>query len=307
MIQIGVKTDPIHTRYSFAWLFDLLEEENIKYIQLGSFPELYALEDDYFYLLKEQANARGLKFKSMFTAYRELGGFFSGDIFMEKVARKHYERFIQIAALLEVDYCGSNPGSVYRDAMHIKAQGTACYLSHMQELMHLAFEQGLKALTMEPMSCMAEPPTLPQEIDYMLGTLSAYHEKNKDTVPVYLCGDISHGYVDAEHKVIYSSKALFEYGIKSMAEFHFKNTDHRYNDTFGFSAEEQAKGIIKLETFRNIIEQRQKEFPVEEVVGYLEIKGPKTGRDYSDGLLSQSLRTSLRAIKEVFAQPVQAL
>ena len=38
------------------------------------------------------------------------------------------------------------------------------------------------------------------------------------------------------------------------------------------------------------------------MVGYLEIGGPKIGRDYSDIKLEGQLRTSLRAIKEVFAE-----
>lgn len=304
MIQIGVKTDPINTRYSFEWLFDLLQEEGIQYVQLGTFFELYSLEDDYFYKLKEKATDRGLQIKSIFTAYRELGGFFYGDLYMEKTARKNFERLIHVASLLGVDYCGSNPGAVYRDQVHLKKKGIACYLRHMKELTHLAYEKKLKALTIEPMSCAAEPPTFPEEMDRMLGSLLAYNLKNKATVPVYLCGDISHGYADAEQKIIYSNQTLFEYGIKYMAEFHFKNTDAVFHSTFGFSPEEQAKGIVSLKDLKETIVAKEQEFPVRDVVGYLEISGPKVGRDYSDSKLSETLRTSLRAIKETFGQPV---
>jgi sugar phosphate isomerase/epimerase len=307
MLHLGIKTDPINNRYSFGWLFDLLQEEGIKYVQLGSFSELYTLEDDYFYELKEKADARGLHIKSMFTSFRELGGFFYGDKYMERAARKNYERYIQIAAILGVDYAGSNPGAVYRDQMHLKEKGIECYLAHMQELQTLAFEKGLKALTIEPMSCLAEPPTLPREMDEMIGALMDHHSKNKNTVPVYLCGDISHGYVNSDGGIIYTNNRLFEYGIKYMAEFHFKNTDAMYNSTFGFAPEEQLKGIINLDEMKAVLENNLRNFPVNDVVGYLEINGPKTGRDYSDQLLGPSLRTSLRTLKDtIFAKKVMA-
>jgi hypothetical protein len=41
-------------------------------------------------------------------------------------------------------------------------------------------------------------------------------------------------------------------------------------------------------------------FPVKYPIGYLEISGPKTGRDYSDRLLRKSLSESLLALKNVF-------
>ena len=303
MIHLGLKTDPINTRFSFEWLFDLLQEEGIKYVQLGSFFELYTLEDDYFHELKEKADSRGLQIKSMFTAFRELGGFFYGNKYMEQSARKNYEKYINVASILGVDYCGSNPGAIYRDQMHSKKDGIACYLDHMKELMCIAYEKRLKALTIEPMSCLAEPPTLPEEIDQMLGYLADYHSANPHTVPVYLCGDISHGYADAERSIKYSNEFLFKHGVKYMAEFHFKNTDSIYNSTFGFSPEEQEKGIINLNDFKRIIQENKNHFPVSDVVGYLEMSGPKTGRDYSDPHLAQSIRTSLRAIKNAFKEP----
>jgi ribulose-phosphate 3-epimerase len=243
----------------------------------------------------------------MFTAHRELGGFFYGDKHMERAARKNYERFLHVASLLGVDYCGSNPGAVYRDKLHLKESGTACFLRHLKELTHLACEKGLKGLTIEPMSCAAEPPTFPEEIDEMLGSLKEYCDQNRDTVPVYLCGDISHGYADVNCNIVYSNQFLFEHGMKYMAEFHFKNTDRIYNSTFGFSPEEQTKGIVNLRDLKRTISEREGEFPVSDVVGYLEISGPKTGRDYSDATLAKILRTSLRVLKETFAQPVPVL
>jgi ribulose-phosphate 3-epimerase len=301
MIELGIKSDAIEYRYSFEWLFDLMAEHGIKYMQLGSFFEMYSLDDDYFYNLKEKATERGLQIKSTFTAHRELGGFFVGDLYMEKVARKNFEKFITIASILGADYCGSNPGAVYRDKFYQKDDGISCYLSHMKELQHLAYERGLKGLTMEPMSCMAEPPTTPQEMSYMIGTLNEYHKKNiLNTVPFYLCGDISHGLANESQQVIHSNMELFVHAIPMMAEFHFKNTDAIFSSTFGFSDEEKQRGIVNLQDVKKIIETHLELFPVKNPIGYLEISGPKTGRDYSDRLLRKSLSESLLALKKVF-------
>ncbi len=301
VVEIGIKSDPITTRYSFDWLFDLLVDEGVKYVQLGAFFEMFHMDDGYFIELREKAEKRGLKIKSMFSAYREFGGFFYDDPFMEKAARKMYEKYIHIAGILGLDYAGTNPGAVYRDQIQKKELGIAVYLKHMKELQGLAHEKGLKAFNIEPMSSMAEPPTTPEEMDHMVGALNDYHQQHPtSTIPVWLCGDISHGLADKETKIIHSNIELFRHGIPMMSEFHFKNTDEIYASTFGFSPEERAKGIIDLKEIRKICEDHEEAWPVEEVVGYLEIGGPKIGRDYSDPLLGDALRSSLRAIKEVF-------
>lgn len=309
MIELGIKSDPIETRYSFKWLFDLMAESGVHTMQLGSFYELYHLDDAYFHELRDLAERKGIRIKSVFTAHRELGGFFVDDPYMEKAARAGFERLIHVAGIVGADYCGSNPGAVYRDRAHRKDAGIECYLRHMRELQTLAREVGLKALTMEPMSCMAEPPTTPEEMDHMVGTLNNYHRSNADaTVPVYLCGDISHGLMDAQFNHLHTNLELFEYGLPMMAEFHFKNTDKNYNGTFGFSPEECQRGIVDLNEIKNILEQRKADIPVNDFTGYLEIGGPKVGRDYSDPLLREALLTSLRAVSDVFARTrVQAI
>ena len=58
-IQLGLKTDCIETRYSFPWLFDLLAEEGITHLQLGSFYELYVLDDSYFTDLRRELTIHG--------------------------------------------------------------------------------------------------------------------------------------------------------------------------------------------------------------------------------------------------------
>ena len=301
MIKLGVKSDAIEYRYSYEWMFDLMAEHEIKFVQIGTFFEMYSLDDAYFLNLREKANERGIQIKSMFTAHRELGGFFVGDPYMEKVARKNFERLITISSILGADYCGSNPGAVYRDKFDQKETGIACYLNHMKELQHHAFNSGLKALTMEPMSCMAEPPTTPEEMNFMIGALNDYHQENKsNTVPAYLCGDISHGLADESKQIIHTNMELFIHAIPMMAEFHFKNTDAIFSSTFGFSEEEQQKGIVNLQDVKNCIENNSTSFPVADLVGYLEISGPKTGRDYSDRLLRKSLSDSILAIKNTF-------
>ncbi len=299
-IQLGLKTDPIETRYSFDWLFDLLAEEGVRHVQLGSFYELYFLDDSWFRELRTKAESRGLRIKSVFTAHRELGGFFYGDPRMERAARRGFDRLLEVAALVGADYVGSNPGSVYRDRLAGKSDGIACYLRNLKDLSRRAKQLGLKALTMEPMSCLAEPPSTPAEIAHMCGEMAAYHHAHpRDTVPTWLCGDISHGLCDTERRVVHSNSSFFAAGIAWMCEFHFKNTDQVFGSTFGFGKEENKRGIVDLGVFRTLCDAGN--WPVNDVVGYLEIGGPKTGRDYSDPLLEHELRTSLRALKESFA------
>jgi len=305
MISLGIKTDPIETRYSYSWLFDIAREEGIPFIQLGSFFELYSLEDTYFKELRALAGQKQVKIKSVFTAHRELGGFFYDNPYMEKVARKQFERLIHVTSVLGADFCGSNPGAVYRDQSATKQKGIERYLFHMRELIHLAREKGLQGLTMEPMSSLAEPPTTPEEIDFMMGELQSYHQQNaSSTVPVFLCGDISHGLADPGYRVKHTHTELFVHGIPWMAEFHLKNTDSIFNSTFGFSEEECKKGIVDLVEIGEIIAGNREKFPVRDLVAYLEINGPKVGRDYSDPQLERSLRESLRAIKKVFGPMV---
>ena len=85
-----------------------------------------------------------------------------------------------------------------------------------------------------------------------------------------------------------------------MAEFQFKNTDANYNSTFGFSEEERKRGIIDLNQIKTILEEYKPKLPVDDFAGYLEIGGPKLGRDYSDPLLRDCLIESLTAIQDVF-------
>ena len=154
-LSIGIKSDPIESRYSFDWLFALMQRLDVPFLQLGSFPEIFTLEDGFFFDLRERAATRGVVVESCFTAHRDLGGFFSGNEYLERSARRNYERFIEVAAILGASSVGGNPGSVYRDKPESKAQGTACYLHHMKELAGLAHRKGLKRLALEPMSSLA--------------------------------------------------------------------------------------------------------------------------------------------------------
>lgn len=49
------------------------------------------------------------------------------------------------------------------------------------------------ARVLEPLSCLAEPPTLPDECDSVMTTLARHHRDNPETVPYYFCSDITHG------------------------------------------------------------------------------------------------------------------
>lgn len=299
-LELGVKTDPIEYRYSYDWLFKILTDEGVRHLQMGTFFELYQLPDAFFIDLRHRAESHGLCWSSVFTAHRELGGFFYGEPGWEAVARRNYERLIEVAALLGAKSAGSNAGAILRDRMEEKPEGTARYLHHMKELMHYARKRGIDTLTIEPMSCLAEPPTLPEEIHAMAKELVAYHRANPETSGVGYCADTAHGYVDADRNEVHSHLALLEPTLPYLHELHLKNTGALFNSTFGFSEEERAQGIIDIAQVRRLLLDNADTLPTNHLIGYLESGGPKLGRDYSDGHLEEGLRLSLHHLKETW-------
>lgn len=299
-MTLGVKTDPIEHRYSHEWLFDLMAGAGAGQVQFGSFFEMYFLEPEWFVRLRERAEERMLRIKSLFTSHRELGGIMTGDPAQERVAMDNYRRLLDIAVALGVDFVGSNLGAVYYDRMDYKPEGLRCAVAHLKEMSHLAWEKKLRGLTIEPMSCLAEPPSTPDECDWIMRELADYHLAHPDTVPVYFCGDISHGYADAEGKVVNDNWSCFRGQIPHMCEFHFKNTDAIFHSTFGFGPEECRRGIVGLDKFRTLIEDSADSFPIEDVTGYLEINHIKQGRDYTDKKLGAEIMASLEALLKHF-------
>ena len=307
-LHLGVKSDPIEYRYSHPWLFRLLADEGISRVQIGAHFELYQLPDEFFHQLRGQAEGAGIRLGSVFTAHRELGGFFREEPGYERVARRNFERLIEVGQLLGATSIGSNPGAVLRDRMEYKPAGLACYMRHMKELMHFAAAHDVEWLTIEPMSCLAEPPTMPEEIHGMANELGDYHDAHPDsTARVGYCTDIAHGYMDRDGKILYDHVQLFQETIPYLCELHLKNTDPQFSSTFGFTAEEREAGIVDVEPFRELLLADADKLPVNELTGYLEIGGPKLGRDYSDHLLEGLLRESLQYLKQAFLGEEPAL
>jgi ribulose-phosphate 3-epimerase len=301
-LRVGVKTDPIHYRYSFGWLFRLLAEEGIGDVQLGSFTEIYHLPDDFFHWLRREAESYGLSITSLFTSNRELGGFLRDEPGWQDVTLKNYKRIIEIGALLGVSSVGSNAGAVLRDRMESKEQGIRRYLDRMKHLMEYAHRRGVATLCLEPMSSLAEPPTLPQEIEHMLRELDEHHRGHPHkTARFGLCFDVAHGYADPSGVVHWDGLELLETALPYLHEIHLKNTDSLFSETFGFSERERSRGTVRVEKFRDLLLSRRESIPVDELVGYLELDGLKRGRDYSDPLLGEALRASLRYLREVFS------
>ncbi len=300
-LELGVKTDPIEYRYSFPWLFRLLAEEGVRHVQLGSFFEVYQLPDEFFLELRGQAEEHGVSISSLFTAHRELGGFFRGEPGFEQVARQNYERYIEAGALLGAEAVGSNPGAVLRDQMETKPAGVACYLRHMKELMAYAVEKGVPWLTIEPMSCLAEPPTLPEENQAMAGELMEHHAAAPTKrAKVGYCVDIAHGYAEAGGRIVYAHEQLLASTWEHLYELHLKNTDARYDSTFGFTRTERERGIIDIGRIRELVLENAHRLPVERLIAYFEFGGPKLGRDYSDHRLEGMLRESLAHLRATF-------
>jgi ribulose-phosphate 3-epimerase len=300
-LSLGVKSDPIEYRYSWAWLFRIMKDEGVRALQLGSFHELYALPDDTWLGLRDEAERAGVEIASVFTAHRELGGFLRGEPGWAEAARRGWERLIAVAGMLGARSAGANAGSVLRDRMADKERGLATFSLHFKELLHLARERGLEALCLEPMSCLAEPPTLPEEIRSLMGELDAYHRAHGDTAAPRLCADVAHGYADAAGRVRWDNLQLLEAAVPWLHELHLKNTDALFNATFGFSEEERARGIVDIREIRRLLAGAESRLPVRALVGYLEIGGPKWGRDYSDGRLEADLRASLAWLREAWA------
>lgn len=305
-LELGVKTDPIEYRYSFDWLFRLLAEEGIRHVQLGSFFELYQLPNDFFIDLKQRAADYGLSITSLFTAHRELGGFFrNAHPAWQVVTRRNYKRLIEVGALLGAESVGSNPGAVMRDQMHFKAEGIRRYLEHFKEMMAYACWQGVSCLTIETMSCLAEPPTLPDEIRVVAEELLNHHRRNPgQTATMGYCADVAHGYADQNGSVQWNNLELLKATLPYVNHLHLKNTDPLFNSTFGFSEAEREKGIVDIKAVREVLLSHPHIIPVNTLVGYLELSGPKTGRDYTDYKLAGVFRESLCYLKATFPTEV---
>jgi len=302
--ELGVKSDPILYRYTYDWLFAIMASEGVRHLQLGTFFELYDLPDIFFTDLRHKADSAGVVISSIFTAHRELGGFFRDDgPGWEDVARRRFERLVDIAGLLGAKRVGSNPGAVLRDRMASKSKGLQTYIKHFKTLMHRAANVGVEWLTIEPMSCVAEPPTLPQEMTELMRELDAHHAANaKTTARPGFCIDVAHGYADVNRNVVCDHMELMRAALPWTCETHLKNTDASYDSTFGFGAADRARGVIDAVAVRDFYTAHAGELPVRELVGYLEIGGPKLGRDYSDPNLEAMLHESLRHLRATWLE-----
>jgi sugar phosphate isomerase/epimerase len=299
-VHVGVKSDPIESRYSYEWLFDLMRGLGLQRMQMGTTYHTFTAGDEYFRGLRKTAEKRGVRISSVFSARRELVGFASGDPLLEEATLRGWKRLIEVAVLVGAESAGSNGFFLLRDMPHLRQRGVETFLENMKLLMPLAGSAGLKALAVEPMSSTYEYPSTPGEMETLFTALASFLEENPRAAPLLLCADISHGIADAGRKVVHDNWSLFEWEIPWMWEFHFKNTDAVFDSTFGFAPEERARGVVDLQRLKRLIRENADRFPVKEITGYLELNGPKTGRDYTDVHLERMLVQSLEAIKAVF-------
>ncbi|MGQ9473157.1 MAG: sugar phosphate isomerase/epimerase family protein [Candidatus Caldatribacteriaceae bacterium] len=300
-LSLGVKSDPITYRYSFDWLFKLMQEEGVFYLQLGTFLELYFLPDEFFLKLREKAEKRGIYIKSVFSACRELGGFLSLSPLQEEVTFRNYLRLMKVASLVGASSCGASMGAIPRDQMERRTERIENYLRRAKELLHRAHDLGIVCLTLEPMSCYAEPPCSSQEVAWIGSTLSEYHRSHpEDTACFGFCADVSHGWANQRGEVLEDHLSYFVSTFPYLFEFHFKNTDSIFQETFGFEPENIPRGVVDVAKVRALLLEKEELIPHKHLIGYLELPGPKLGRDYSDFLLERMLRESLRYLKEHF-------
>ncbi len=301
-LRLGVKTDPVEYRFSYEWLFRLMAEEGVLHAQLGSFSEMTWLPDEFFVHLRRQAKQCGVRISGVFTTHRELGGCFRQEPGWYDVTQRIFRRFIEVGALLGADTVGGNAGAVLRDQMPTKQEGMWRYLRHIKEMMSYAHDRGMPCLTTEPMSCLAEPPTLPAEMRETAEELVAHHQQHADRTAAFgYCVDVAHGYADQDGNVVWDNMQLLEAALPYTRAMHLKNTDRLFDATFGFAPEERERGIVSIEAVRDLVLSHADEIPTGELVGYLEIGGPKLGRDYSDYQLERLLRESLRYLRTAWS------
>jgi hypothetical protein len=300
-VNLGVKSDLIESRYTFDWLFGIMADCGLERLQFGCSISTYLADDEYFRALRRRAERRGILIMSVFSTMREFGGFASGDPWLAAATVRMWQRLIRAASLLGAGMAGTNASITMRDRPQSREEGIRRFHSEIRELMALAKREGLDALTTEPMSSVWEYPSTPEEVRGLAEELASYHaEHEQTTVPFLYCGDISHGVADPERRVVHDNWELFALEIPWMGEFHFKNTDAIFNSTFGFGPGERTRGIVDLARLAALIKANAERFPLPEVTGYLEISGPKLGRDYTDCHVGEALVESLAALKEHF-------
>jgi hypothetical protein len=298
-VNIGVKSDLIESRYSFDWLFGIMTDCGVDRMQFGCSISTYLADDEYFRGLRRRAERKGIRITSVFSVMLEFGGFASGDPLLAAATLRMWERLIRVASLLGAGMAGTNASIAMRDKPQGREEGIRRFHLEARALLAAAKREGLTALTTEPMSSVWEYPSTPDEIRELAEDLAAYHaEHEQTTVPFLYCGDISHGVANREKRVVHDNWDLFALEIPWMGEFHFKNTDAIFNSTFGFGPGERARGIIDLARLAALIEANAGRFPLPEVTGYLEISGPKLGRDYTDCDAGEALLESIAALQE---------
>lgn len=305
--RLGIKSDAIEYRYTYRWLFELMERLDVHYLQLGSSCEMYQLPDRTFIRLRAEAEDHGVAIASCFTAHRELGGMLTDDPDLQEITRVNFRRYAEIAALVGAESVGSNAGAIFRDQMELKGEAIERYLRFLPEICEYAASLGLQAVTLEPMSSLAEPPATPAEMSRFMERLNPEHRSHGVSgsparTPVYFCSDMSHGVADESGGVVHSNVDLFRHAIPWMWEFHYKNTDARFESTFGFGPTDRTRGIVDLTEIVAIMNRNADQFPRESPIGYLELPGPKLGRDYTDCLLGPQIEESVREIRRVLPE-----
>ncbi|HDP34937.1 MAG TPA: ribulose-phosphate 3-epimerase, partial [Candidatus Hydrogenedentes bacterium] len=141
-------------------------------------------------------------------------------------------------------------------------------------------------------------------ICYFADTLDVYHRNTPETAGVGVCLDTSHGYADEDGIIRVKPEQMLEASLPWLAELHLKNTDDMYCSTFGFSEMEQVRGIVNLADVRDALRLHSEKLSRSHLVAYLEVAGPKLGRDYTDRRLEEEIEASILHLKSVFDAPV---
>ena len=301
-VHVGVKSDPIENRYSFDWLFGLMAEQHVGWLQLGSSFPFFHAEAEWFRDLSRRAERRGIRIESTYSSYREMTGFFAADPHLEAASRFAWERLIQVAVVGGRLFRGIElrlgaPRPPRREGARPRAvlpppEGALAHREGRRPLgaVHRAHVVALRA-AIDP---RGDGPGDPGNGRVPRGRSPPARcpSSSAPTSPT-ASRTATGGWWS-------TTGACSRRASRTRASSTSRTPTTGSTGPSGSPRRSARRGIVDLERFRALIDANADRFPVQELVGYLELPGPKTGRDYTDNLLGSALGESLAALKAVF-------
>ena len=282
-LELGVRIDPTEDLYSYEWILQLMQEEEIRCAQLASFFGLYQLTDASVLELKARAEHFGVSFTSISAVHRELCGLFRPEKEYQRIATGIFERLVDIGALLEANSVGINVPMVPRhgDTRQEQQDGFRVRLGRLKDLVHRAQERGIDTLTVEH-------TTLDQRIAEELDADGTCTQIEAATIRYSF---------DTRSM---ATDRMLTHVVPQLHELHLRNTDLNLLGTFGFSERDRTVGIVDIPKLRQLLVSQPGGPHQRWITGYAEVAGPKPGGSHLDKTIQRANRESLRYLRETF-------